>query len=173
VADHLGLDSVLWVPASEPPHKSSDGVTPADVRLEMVKEAITSDPRFEVSTLEMDRPGPSYTVDTVRAVRAELPGAELFLIIGVDQFRDLDSWRDPEEIARLARLAVMDRDGESAQSLADTVPGGEEAFFVPVRRIDISSTAVRAAVREGCDAATWVPSGVAAIIEREGLYSAP
>jgi len=148
-------------------------VTPADVRLEMVEEAVASDPRFEVSTLELDRPGPSYTVDTVRAVRAELPGAELFLIIGVDQFRHLDSWRAPDQIAQLVRLAVMDRDGESAQALADDVPGGEAALFVPVRRIDISSTAVRAAVREGRGAAMWVPSGVAAIIEREGLYSAP
>lgn len=164
---------MLWIPAGEPPHKSLEQVSSRGIRLEMVRAAALSDPRFEVSAIEIDRPGPSYSVDTVRALSAELPEADLFLIVGVDQFRDFGTWRAPDGITRLARLAVMDREGQSADALADTVAGGREAIFVPVRRIDISSTAVRAEVREGHEIGKWVPSGVAAIIEREGLYSGP
>ena len=171
MADGLELDRVLWIPAGLPPHKSLGALSPAAVRLEMVRAAIVSDPRFEASTLETERPGRSYTVDTVRAVRTRLPDAELFLIMGADQFREFDRWRAPEEILRHAQLAVMDREGESAERLAETVLGGHEALFVPVRRVDISSTAVRGAVRQGRDIGGWVAAGVASIIEREGLYS--
>jgi nicotinate-nucleotide adenylyltransferase len=139
----------------------------------MVREAVRGDPRFEVCTLELERPGASYTIDTLRALRSELPDAELFLILGADQFRAFDTWRDPVGVSRLARLAVMDRDGESARALAGHALGGRGAEFVPVRRVDISSTLVRAAAREGQDLEGWVPDGVGAIIERERLYSAP
>lgn len=171
VADHLGLDRVLWIPAAQPPHKPGGPVGAATTRLAMVREAARADERFEVSTVEIDRPGPSWTVDTVRTLRAELPHAELFLILGIDQFRDFATWRDPDEILRHVTLAVMDREGESAEAIADAVPGGRQAVFVPVRRVDVSSTAVRAAAREGRDLRAWVPEGVAAIIERERLYS--
>lgn len=163
---------MLWIPAGEPPHKAGRDVTPATVRLEMVREAVRADARFEVSTVELERPGPSYMVDTVGAFHAALPEAELFLIIGVDEFRAFDTWRRPDEIVRHVRLAVMDRDGESARAAASNVPGAEHAVFVPVRRVDVSSTALRADVLEGRDVVDRVPPGVARIIEREGLYSA-
>jgi nicotinate-nucleotide adenylyltransferase len=137
----------------------------------MVHEAAGSDPRFEVSSLEIDRPGPSYTVDTVRALRAEHPEAELYLILGVDQFQELDTWHEPDDLVRLVRLAVMDRDGESARSAAPHVPGGGDALFVPVHRVDVSGTSIREAVAAGEDVSDRVTPGVAAIIEREGLYS--
>lgn len=148
-------------------------MSPVAVRLEMVREAIRADPRFELSTLEADRPGPSYAVDTVRAVRADFPAADLFLIVGVDQLRHFATWHEPEELLRHVRLAVMDRGGESARTVADRVLGEHEPVFVPVRRVDISSTVVRAAGHEGRDVAEWVPAGVAAIIARERLYSPP
>lgn len=172
VADRLGLDRVLWIPAGTPPHKSATSVTPASVRLEMVREAARSDPRFEASTIELDRDGPSYMVDTVRTLREAFPGAELFLIIGADEFRDFATWREPHEIVKHVRLAVMDREGESARELAADLPGGNAAVFVPVRRVDVSSTAVRKAVRGRAPPGDRVPPGVAAIIQREGLYSA-
>lgn len=171
MADYLDLDRVLWIPAGVPPHKALGAVSPGAVRVEMVHAAIVSDARFEVSTLETDRPGRSYAVDTVRAVRTQLPDAELFLIVGADQFREFDRWRAPDEILRHVRLAVMDRAGESAEKLAGNVAAGHEALFVPVRRLDISSTAVREAARQGRDLREWVAAGVDAIIEREGLYS--
>jgi nicotinate-nucleotide adenylyltransferase len=170
VAHHLDLDRVLWIPAGEPPHKSGAKVSPAEVRLEMVRAAARSDPRFEVSTIEIERPGPSYMVDTVRALREERPDDELFLIIGADEFRVFDAWRDPQEIVKYVRLAVMDREGRAAEDFATDVTGGREAVFVPVRRVDISSSAVRAAVQEGLAAGAWVPADVAEVLEREGLY---
>jgi len=143
-------------------------MTPASLRLEMVYAAAADDARFEVSEVETGRGGPSYTVDTLREVRAEadVGDADLFLIMGIDQYDVLDSWRAPEEIPVLAQLAVMDRGGESVPSPPDRV------VSVPVRRIDISSTDVRARVRDGRDVSDLVPPAVARIIEAEGLYRA-
>ena len=173
VADALALDRVLWVPAGEPPHKPATSVSPADVRLAMVRAAATADPRFEVCTLELERSGPSYTVETIRALRREHPEDELFLILGADQVATLSTWRDPREIARSARLAVMDRGGESAAAAAAAHPAAAEAVVVPVRRVDVSSTDVRERVRDGLGIDHLVPAGVRTIIERERLYSAP
>lgn len=138
----------------------------------MARAAAAADARFEVSTLEIERPGASFTVDTVRTLRAEHPDAELYLIVGADEFRVFDTWREPAEIVRHVTLAVMDRGGESAASFRDLVPGGRDAIVVPVRRVDVSSTDVRARRGRGEDVTTLVPAGVGAIIEREGLYSA-
>jgi nicotinate-nucleotide adenylyltransferase len=171
VADVLGLERVLWVPAGDPPHKSGP-LTPAGLRLEMVRAATTGDPRFEVSTLEIDRGGPSYTVDTVRDLRRRAPEAELFLILGADQLRSFTDWREPREIVEQVRLAVMDRSGERAEEAAPSMPLGDPVY-VPVRRIDVSSTELRARRRKGADISALVPAGVHAIIERERLYSGP
>jgi nicotinate-nucleotide adenylyltransferase len=172
VADALVLDRVLWIPAGEPPHKPRGSVTPGKVRLAMVRAAVQSDPRFAVETMELERPGPSYMVDTVRALREELPDADLFLILGADQLRVFDTWREPEAIVQNVRLAVMDREGESAQAAAQDVPAAAGAVFVPVRRVDVSSTEIRERVRAGLDVRDLVPAGVHAIIARERLYSA-
>lgn len=138
----------------------------------MVREAAAADPRFGVATLELERAGPSHTVDTVRSLAREHPDAELFLIVGADQLVVFDTWRDPEGIVEHARLAVMDRGGESAAAAARTLPAGAGAVVVPVRRIDVSSTDVRERVRDGLDIGDLVPAGVGTIIERERLYSA-
>lgn len=173
VADALHLDRVLWIPAREPPHKRDSAITPADVRLEMVREACATDPRFEVCTVELERPGPSYMIDTVEELAGRLAGAELFLIVGEDEYRAFGTWRRPDDIVRRVRLAVMDRAGESAAASRDAVPGGGSAVFVQVRRIDVSATEVRARRRRGEDIRGCVPEGVRAVIERERLYSAP
>jgi nicotinate-nucleotide adenylyltransferase len=169
VADTLGLERVLWIPAGDPPHKSGP-LTPGAVRLEMVRAAVAGDPRFEVSTLEVDRSGPSYTVDTVREVRRALPDAEVFLIIGADQLRSFATWREPRTILEHVRLAVMDRSGERAIDASPGIPLGD-AVFVPVRRVDVSSTEVRERRRRGADISASVPPSVHAIIVRERLYS--
>ena len=169
VADALGLDRVLWVPAGDPPHKSGP-LTPRATRFDMVRAAAAGDPRFEVSTLEIDRDGPSYTVDTLRELRRSMRDAELYLIMGADQFASFGTWREPDAIVRLARLAVMDRAGDRAADVEPGVPVGD-AVFVPVRRVDVSSTDVRARRRAGEDLGDSVPEAVRAIIERERLYS--
>lgn len=175
VADHLALDRVLWVPARVSPFKREAEISDADVRLEMVREATSLDPRFEVDTRELARPGPSYTVDTLEELRSEHPDAEVFLILGADQFEELARWRAPERIVRAARLAVMDRAGATVKDLfpmvSEAVPGVEgAATFVPVRAVDVSSTGVRAAVRSGRDPAGSVPESVARLIRARGLY---
>jgi len=170
VADALALDRVLWIPAARPPHKSDARVSPASLRLEMVRAAAAEDPRFEVSTLELERPGPSYMVDTVRALGRELPGATLVLIVGVDQLRSFGTWREPDEIVRLARLVVMNRGADSATAPPNApLPWGAES--VAVRAFEISSTEVRGRVARGLEIRGLVPDSVREVIERERLYS--
>lgn len=174
VADHLGLDRLIWIPAGRPPHKAHSVVTDPLVRLEMVRLAAAADPRFEVSSIELERPGPSFMVDTLRALRELHPRAELFLILGADEVRNLPTtWRQPRSVLRLARLAIMDREGDSALAAAPALPGMERAVHVAVRRVDVSSTAVREAVRSGKDYEALLPPGVAAVVRREGLYAGP
>jgi nicotinate-nucleotide adenylyltransferase len=142
------------------------------VRLAMVRDAAAADPRFVVATLELEREGPSYTVDTVRTIRGEHPDADIYLVVGADQLAAFDTWRDPEEIVKHVRLAVMDREGASAVQLSGALPPAWDVIAVPVRRVDVSSTEVRRRVREGRDIGDLVPAGVRTIIERERLYSA-
>lgn len=171
VAERLGLERLLWMPAGVPPHKPDQPVTPAPLRLEMTRAAAAGEPLFEVSDLEIRRAGPSYTVDTLRELRRAHPPAEIFLILGADQLRTFaDGWREPETILRLATLALIDRGGEDAAEVSPDVPGMEHSVHVPVRRVDVSSTEVRARVAAGGDISELVPPGVLAVIEREGLY---
>jgi len=170
VADALNLNRLLWIPAGEPPHKAQQDVTPASLRLEMVLAATAEDARFEVSDVETAREGPSYTVDTLGEVRRKFPHATLYFIVGADEYDALATWRAPEQVLELARLAVMDRGGARAADNMPDVAGTDAAEFVAVERIDISSTRVRAHIAAGLDAADLVPPGVATIIERAGLY---
>jgi len=170
VADALNLNRLLWIPAGEPPHKAQQDVTPASLRLEMVLAATAEDARFEVSDVETAREGPSYTVDTLGEVRRKFPHATLYFIVGADEYDALATWRAPEQVLELARLAVMDRGGARAADNMPDVAGADAAEFVAVERIDISSTRVRAHIAAGLDAADLVPPGVATIIERAGLY---
>jgi nicotinate-nucleotide adenylyltransferase len=169
-AEALGLDKVLLVLAPRPPLKSRVS-TAAELRLQMLEAALADDPVLEASDLEMQREGPSFTIDTLTELGRLYPGAELVLLIGVDQWRQLASWKDPVGIARLARVAVMARSGESPASVDPGVPVVSEA--VPVTRIDISATAVRARVLQGKSIRHLVPEGVRRIIEREALYAPP
>ena len=152
----------------------------------MVRAATADHPRFRVSEIEIHRDGPSYTVDTLRALKEEHDGSELYLILGIDQYRTFHRWRNPEEIVGLATLAVMDRGGEALAPGVAQAPGPLEApnpsqasgtpgtvgnvLSVPVGRVDISSTQVRAAVSRGESIVALVPTKVAEIIEAEGLY---
>jgi nicotinate-nucleotide adenylyltransferase len=171
VADGLRLDRLVWMPAGVPPHKPDQPVSPARVRLEMTRAAAAGEPRFEVSELEIHRAGPSYTVDTLRELRRAYPHADLFLILGADELRTFATgWREPEAILELATLALMDRAGENAVTASPGLPGMERAVHVPVRRMDVSSTEVRALAATGGDVSTLVPAGVLAVMEREGLY---
>ena len=105
----LELDRVLFMPVGQAPHRELEGDPGAEERLEMVELATADDERFEVSRLEVDREGPSYTSDTLRALREARPDDELFLILGGDQAASLPAWHEPEEVLALATVAVLER----------------------------------------------------------------
>jgi nicotinate-nucleotide adenylyltransferase len=159
----LGLDRVLWVPAAVPPHKRDHRITPGAVRLEMVRAAIAGDDRFEASDLELRRGGVSYTVDTLRELRQARPDDELFLIVGADQLTELDSWREPGEIRRLAKLVAFGREGEDPGEVAGVK-------VVPVPRMDVSSTEVRRRIGAGEPVRYLVPAAVEAVVREARLY---
>lgn len=161
----LGLDRVLWIPSAVPPHKVATVQAPAEARLEMVRAAIEGDPRFEADDLELRRPGPSYTVDTLRDLARRHAGAELVLLIGADNLREIPGWREPQEILKLARVAVLSRDGAGVPPDAP-VP----AVAVEVTRVDVSATEVRRRAAAGETIRYLVPDAVRALVERRGLY---
>lgn len=167
VCEALGLDRVVLVPSAVPPHKRDTVQAPAGTRLEMVQAAVRGDPRLEVDDLELRRPGPSYTVDTLRALRDRYPGAELFFVVGADNVGELGSWREPEEIVRLARIVAVARGCESVGVNADAP---FPLLSVPVTRVEISATDVRRRVAEGRSIRYLVPDAVRGIVAREGLY---
>lgn len=169
VVEALGLNTLHFVPARLPPHKRDQSFSPARLRLAMVEAALEDAPGLEASELEIGRDGPSFTVDTLRTLRERHPDDELFFVVGVDQFGELHAWKEPREVARLARLVVITREGDDPESVD---PGVEVSYdFVPVTRVDVSSTGVRERVRQGRPIRYLVPEPVRRIIRRHGLYS--
>lgn len=168
VLQGLDLDRVLLIPVRVPPHKRAEGVTPAALRLEMVRAAVAGVPGLDVSGIEVEREGPSYTVDTLRQMHDERPDAELTFIVGADQLAEMADWKDPAEISALARLAVMNRGGvEPVEPDWDLTL---EWTAVSVTPLDVSSTQIRRMVAEGRPVGHLVPADVLRIIEREKLY---
>jgi len=181
VAAQLHLDRVLFIPAGEPPHKQEHVITPAHHRRAMVARAIAGDARFALSLIELERSGPSYTVDTLAQLRAEYgAGAQLILILGGDMVYDIGGWHNPAGIvAQVARLAAVQRpgfafDAAALARLAAQVPG-LDAVIVPVDvpQIGISSSLVRERVAHYLPISYLVPDAVAAYIQERGLYQTP
>ena len=171
--EQLALDVVLLVPAGSPPHKAVEDEPGARVRYELCRAAVAGEERIGVSELEIDREGPSYTVDTLRLLHERDPGDELTFIVGADMAQSLATWREPREVLRLARLAVAERAGvgrrEIVERLAPLEIGGRVVFF-DMPRIDVSSSALRSRVAAGRSLRHWVPDAVAHEIAARGLY---
>ncbi|HYZ90384.1 MAG TPA: nicotinate-nucleotide adenylyltransferase [Myxococcales bacterium] len=167
----LGLDRVLFVPAAVPPHKQHRTITPAEFRLQMLALALSDDTRFTLDPVELERPGPSYTVDTLRELRRRLPG-EWTLLLGADQYAEFATWREPEEVLRLATVGVLERAGTLPRSAPSTVPAEarDGVVRVSVTRVDISSTAIRQRVAAGVSIRYLVPHEVETFIAETGLY---
>jgi len=169
----LGLDRVLLVPAAVPPHKAVAEEPGAAVRAELCELAVAGDPRLAVSLVELERGGTSYTVDTLRALRAAAPGDELTLILGADMAASLPAWREPEAVLALARVAVAQRAGTGREAVLDALgglAGGGDAVFFDMPLIEISSSAIRARLGAGEAVRYLVPDAVAARIGELGLY---
>jgi nicotinate-nucleotide adenylyltransferase len=171
----LGLDRIVFIPAAQPPHKLGSTVSPAELRARMIELAVAGDDRFRVDRLELDRTGPSYTVDTLRALGTASPDVSWTLLMGEDQYTEFGTWRAPEEIRSRARLAVLARggapvaaEGSGRRPSVQELGGG--AVRVAVTRIDISSTEVRARVAAGLPIRYLVPERVAAFIFERRLY---
>jgi nicotinate-nucleotide adenylyltransferase len=172
----FGLDRVVLMPAGEPPHKEIGPGDPSpDARYELCLAAVRSDERFTVSRAELDRPGRSYTVDTLRLLRERDPQDELTFIVGGDMAASLPSWREPEAVLELATLAVAERVGaRRAMIERELAPlaGAERVRFLDMPRFDVSSSLVRERVAAGRPIRYLVPDAVADAIERDGLYRA-
>ncbi len=169
----LGLDVVRLVPAGVPPHKPVPDDPGAEARLELCRLAVEGDERFAVSRVEVDRPGPSYAVDTLQGLRDARPEDDLTLIVGADMAHALPGWREPERILALARLAVAERGGVAREDLAARLAPLEPARpveFFDMPRIDVSSTLIRRRVAEGRPIRYLVPDAVEARIADAGLY---
>ncbi len=172
-ATQLNLDRVLLTPVLVPPHKPAKWDPGAEQRLLMCRLAAKHDPLVDVCTLELERPGPSYTVDTLRAIHANQPDAELTLILGADMARTLGSWREPREILKLARLAVAERDDVTRREVLDTLAplaGAERVAFLDMAPCDISSSQVRRQLAAGEQIEELVGTDVAAHIAENELY---
>lgn len=160
------LDCVLFVVAGVPPHKQDQTDASAEDRYAIVEAALASEPGMEPSHVELDRDGVSYTADTLETLHAQHPGAQLFLIIGMDSLIDLPRWREPERILKLARLLVVPRPGEwhAPEELAGTY---DALDFTPV---DVSSTDVRARIASGQGLDGALPDAAVKLIREKGLY---
>ncbi len=170
----LGLDSVLLVPVGEAPHRTLEADPGARQRLRMVELAAAGDGRFGVSAIEVERPGPSYTVDTLRSLHEARPADELTLILGADQALRMRDWREPEQVLRLARLAVAEREGAGCDDVVaalEGLPGAESVVGFGMPRIDVSSTLVRERATAGLPLRYLVPDAVADHIAVEHLYA--
>lgn len=194
--ERLGFDRILFIPTGDPPHKHSRDLAPARDRFEMVRLALAGTPEFDVSDIELRRQGKSYTIDTVRDLaRQGPPDLRLSFLIGLDAFKDLPSWREPEALLSLCSFVVLSRPGHTFQSLAalpflprntheslaalDTgthtqlaipLPSGHTVTCLALPPSPISASAIRERVRHGATLANLLPPPVESYILTHQLY---
>ena len=164
-AEALGLDQVRFVPAGEQPFKIGQATASAAHRLAMTERLVQGIPGFAADPAEIDRPGLSFTVDTVMHMAAAFPTAELVLLLGADAFALFEQWREPERIRALASIAVLQRGDDSSPSL-----GAGPVQVLKTRRVDISSTELRARVADGRTIRGFTPDAVADYVAEHRLY---
>jgi nicotinate-nucleotide adenylyltransferase len=171
----LDLERVVLVPVHSPPHKEATGDPGVEHRVAMCEAAVAGDRRLAVSRAEADVPGRSYTVDTLSRLHEQRPEDQLTFIVGGDMARSLPDWREPEAILSLAEIGVAGREDVGIPEIRERLQGlagaGDRVRFFDMPRIDISSTLIRDRAAGGLPIRGLVPDGVAAYIEREGLYA--
>lgn len=169
------LNQVLFVPAGQPPHKLGHSITPAEHRLRMVEIAIASNAAFGISRLDMDRPGPHYSVDLVRLFLEQAPPqVELFFVVGADSLEEMPSWKNPAGLLRLCRVLALSRPGHEPdiEYLARELPEVEQRVQVlKMPLIGVSGSDLRERVRQGRSIRYLVPEGVREYIYNHKLYA--
>ncbi len=169
----LNLDCLLYVPAADPPHKRNREKTAVEHRLAMLQLALAGNDHFCLSRIDLDRPGPHFSLDMVRIVQAHHPGAVLYFVMGGDSLRDLPTWHRPEKLMELCQFAVMERPGDAIDPhMHDGVlPGlGQRVVMLKTPVLEISSTEIVNRLREGRSVRYLVPDSVLAYIAQNGLY---
>lgn len=162
----LNLERILFMPTNLPPHKRCD-VAP-ELRYEMTCIAIAGNPSFEVTDVELARGGTSYTADTLRDLSNRFRGTDFYLLVGADEFAEIETWKEPETVLTLSSLVVMLRPGVDLAQVSHRFKDKCATIKVPL--IEISSTYVRELVRQGRNIQYVVPPGVAEFIEQKKLY---
>lgn len=176
VVEQMGLDRIVFIPSARPPHKEHSDLESEAHRYIMTRMAIASQPIFEASRIEMNRPGLSYTVDTIRYLKHQDPESDFYFIMGADALALIGSWKDPEGIAELcAAIVAVSRPG----SHSDFVPGDQldvgpsfisKLRYLDIPGVDISSTDIRRRIREGRSISYLVPQEVESYIHNKRLY---
>jgi nicotinate-nucleotide adenylyltransferase len=168
----LELARVLFVPVFEPPHKSIEADPGVEHRVAMCRLAVSGDERLDVSLVEAEVPGPSFTVDTLSKLHDRCPGDQLTFIVGGDMALSLPTWREPAAILSLASLGVAEREGVARTDIIERLAdlGTENVRFFAMPRIDVSSSLIRRFVAAGRPIRYLVPDAVADYIAAEGLY---
>ncbi len=164
VLGQLGLDKVIYVPTFMPPHKSHRGIITAAHRYEMIELAVEGNSHFTVSDIEIRRKGKSYTVDTLREIKNEYPSAELFFICGSDLVSEIPTWKNVDEIYRMARFVLAKRPGFGKRL------SGKNFLKIDVAQVDISSSLIRNLVEQGRSIRYLTPDSVVKYIEKHKLY---
>ena len=171
--EELALERVLWVPAGDPWRKGDRQVTPSEQRVRMVQKAIADNAAFELCTVEVERAGPSYSVDTLAEVHGRYRNVEAYLLLGLDALLDLPNWQDPARLLDLATLAVATRDGErvAPPELDRRLPGlATRVVWLEMPHIDLSGTELRRRAAAGGSVRYAVPEAVDAYIREQRLY---
>jgi nicotinate-nucleotide adenylyltransferase len=191
VAEQLELESMLFVPSASPPHKANTDIAPPELRLAWVRDAIADNPRFAVDPIEIERGGPSYSVETLRAIGARLAPELPVFVIGCDAFSEIDEWREPEALLRLANFAVMTRPPSNGGTLRDWLPpalahaielaadgrsgrhsaAGTWLRLVEISALDVSSSDVRRRLREGRSVRYLLPDTIRGEVEKSEVYA--
>ncbi len=174
VRQQLSLDEVWFVPTGQPWLKAGRMITPWKQRVKMVELAITGKPYFKLSTIEVSRPGPSYTIDTIVELKKDMPEAELYFIAGWDSLNSLPLWKEAPRLVTLCRLVAVPRPGipkPDLSRLEESIPGiSKNVIMLQKPNIDISATDIRERVSRGLPIGTLVPEKVAAYIKKSKLY---
>jgi nicotinate-nucleotide adenylyltransferase len=193
VSEILGLERMVFVPSAEPPHKEGvdEVIAPAELRCEWVRRAIADNPRFALDLLEIERLGPSYSVDTLRSFGERLAPEKPVFVIGQDAFAEIETWRDPSTLFTLAHFAVITRPPGGRSSLAEQLPArfaqqfdlDREAEFgrhrtaetwirwIQISALEVSSTDIRRRIREGRSVRYLLPAAVRREVIGSGVYT--